>query len=300
MNKFSIDEMLFAIGHYPTANATEKFLLYVEQMEELFPGILKDQPYIVNKEIKKLSPKKKASFMLYLKTLDIKETMVHYKDKKINWTTILSDDYPEQLKHIFIPPVVLFYQGDIHLLERQTLLAVVGSRDYTEYGTQVVNKILTDLILKSNHEIAIVSGLAKGIDTEAHVTTIRQLGRTIGVIGTGLDVYYPSKNKQLQELMSNSHLVISEYPVGAKPLKYRFPERNRLIAGLSRGVLVIESKKSSGSLITAYNAIEEDRDVFVIPGSIFESHREGNHKLIQLGAILVQSSEDILNEWVLI
>ena len=100
--------------------------------------------------------------------------------------------------------------------------------------------------------------------------------------------------------MSNSHLVISEYPVGAKPLKYRFPERNRLIAGLSRGVLVIESKKSSGSLITAYNAIEEDRDVFVIPGSIFESHREGNHKLIQLGAILVQSSEDILNEWVLI
>ena len=85
MNKFSIDEMLFAIGHYPTANATEKFLLYVEQMEELFPGILKDQPYIVNKEIKKLSPKKKASFMLYLKTLDIKETMVHYKDKKINW-----------------------------------------------------------------------------------------------------------------------------------------------------------------------------------------------------------------------
>src|SRR5699024_3561255 len=114
------------------------------------------------------------------------------------------------------------------------------------------------------------------------------------------DVFYPHKNKMLQEIMGRDHLILSEYPIGSKPLPYHFPERNRIIAGLSRGVLVIESKESSGSLITAYNAIKESRDVFVIPESIFEEHRLGNHKLIKLGAILVQSSDDILAEWVFI
>ena len=164
----------------------------------------------------------------------------------------------------------------------------------------VVDVVLSDLLKQTNREIGIISGLAKGIDTEAHLTTIKQSGHTIGVVGTGLDIFYPSKNKMLQEIMGRDHLVISEYPIGSQPLKHHFPERNRIIAGLSRGVLVIESKKSSGSLITAYNALEESRDVFVVPGSIFEPHREGNHKLIQLGAILVQTSEDILAEWVFI
>ena len=238
--------------------------------------------------------------MSYLEKLDIQRVMAQYKEKNIRWLHILSPDYPEQLKHIFIPPVVLFYQGDIALLKKYTLLGVVGSRDYTPYGKKVVDTVLSDLLKQTNRKIGIVSGLAKGIDTEAHLTTIKQTGYTIGVVGTGLDVFYPQKNRMLQEIIGRDHLVISEYPIGSKPLPYHFPERNRIIAGLSRGVLVIEAKESSGSLITAYNAIEESREVFVIPGSIFEDHRVGNHKLIKLGAILVQSSEDILAEWVFI
>ena len=300
MNKFTLDEMLFAIGHFPSANSTEKFSLFIDQMDKYFPGILSEEPYTVSDRIKKLSPQKEASFLSYLEKLDIRRVMASYKEKNIRWVPILSSEYPEQLKHIFIPPVVLFYKGDITLLKKYTLLGVVGSRDYTNYGKKVVDVVLSDLLKQTNREIGIISGLAKGIDTEAHLTTIKQSGHTIGVVGTGLDIFYPSKNKMLQEIMGRDHLVISEYPIGSQPLKHHFPERNRIIAGLSRGVLVIESKKSSGSLITAYNALEESRDVFVVPGSIFEPHREGNHKLIQLGAILVQTSEDILAEWVFI
>ena len=300
MNKFTVDEMLFAIGHFPSANSTVKFSLFIDQMNKYFPGILSEEPYAASDKIKKLSPEKEASFMSYLEKLDIRRVMALYKEKNIRWVSILASEYPEQLKHIFIPPVVLFYQGDITLLKKYTLLGVVGSRDYTNYGKKVVDVVLSDLLKQTNREIGIISGLAKGIDTEAHLTTIKQSGHTIGVVGTGLDIFYPSKNKMLQEIMGRDHLVISEYPIGSQPLKHHFPERNRIIAGLSRGVLVIESKKSSGSLITAYNALEESRDVFVVPGSIFEPHREGNHKLIQLGAILVQTSEDILAEWVFI
>ena len=142
--------------------------------------------------------------------------------------------------------------------------------------------------------------MAKGIDTEAHIQALKSNGKTVGVIGSGLNVFYPYKNRSLQELLSEEQLVISEYPMGASPLKFHFPERNRIIAGLSRGVLVIEAKKRSGSLITAYNALDEDRDVFAVPGSIFEENREGNHRLIQLGAVLTTNSEDILKEWYII
>lgn len=297
MNKFTLDEMLFAIGHFPSANTKEKFSLFITQMDKYFPGILLQEPYAKTDKIKKLSPEKEASFMSYLDLLDIQRVQNQYKEKGISWLHIFSDDYPEQLKHIFIPPVVLFYQGDVTLLKEYTLLGVVGSRDYTPYGKKAVNTLIEDLLKQTNCKIGVVSGLAKGIDTEAHIATIRQSGHTIGVIGTGLDVFYPQKNKMLQQLMGQNQLVISEYPIGSQPLNYHFPERNRIIAGLSRGVLVVESKASSGSLITAYNAIEESRDVFVVPGSIFELHREGNHKLIKLGAILVESSEDILAEW---
>lgn len=297
MNKLTLDEMMFAIGHFPSANSTEKFSLFVNQMEKIFPGILAQEPYGTSDRIKKLSNEKEASFTSYLEKIDIKRVMSYYAQENIQWIHLLSDDYPHSLKHIFTPPVVLFYKGDIECLNTHTLLGVVGSRDYTDYGKKVVEKLLSDLIRQTNGEIGIVSGLARGIDTEAHLMTIKNTGKTIGVIGTGLDISYPTDNKMLQNIMSKHHLVVSEYPIGSKPLQYHFPERNRIIAGLSRGVLVIESKQSSGSLITAYNALEESRDVFVVPGSIFEPHREGNHKLIQLGAVLVQSSDDILAEW---
>ena len=142
----------------------------------------------------------------------------------------------------------------------------------------------------------ILSGLAAGIDREAHIQTILLGGKTISVIGTGLDYFYPKNNKRLQEKISTEHLLISEYPLGSPPLKYNFPMRNRIIAGLSHGTLVIEAKQKSGSLITANVALQENREVFAVPGNILENSFQGTNQLIQAGAKLVLNASDILQE----
>lgn len=297
--EIKLDELLFSIGIYPDLQAIDKFYLCTELLKEYFSDV--DIGFLTDfKALKKLSPEKKASFLAFYEQLDIKEQMDQYQLKGIQWTHLLSTKYPDRLKTIYAPPIVLFYKGNIEQLNQKTWLGVVGSRDFTSYGKQAVEYILETLFEKSKGQIGIVSGLAKGIDTEAHIVTIKNNESTVGVIGTGLEQYYPKANQSLQQLMSDKHLVLSEYPIGAKPLKFHFPERNRIIAGLSRGILVIESKKRSGSLITAYNALDESRDVFAVPGSIFEEPRMGNHRLIQLGAILTQSGEDILREWFII
>lgn len=297
--EIKLDELLFSIGIYPDLQAIDKFYLCTELLKEYFSDV--DIGFLTDfKALKKLSPEKKASFLAFYEQLNIKEQMDRYQLKGIQWTHLLSTKYPDSLKTIYAPPIVLFYKGNIEQLNQKTWLGVVGSRDFTSYGKQAVEYILETLFEKSKGQIGIVSGLAKGIDTEAHIVTIKNNESTVGVIGTGLEQYYPKANQSLQQLMSDKHLVLSEYPIGAKPLKFHFPERNRIIAGLSRGILVIESKKRSGSLITAYNALDESRDVFAVPGSIFEEPRMGNHRLIQLGAILTQSGEDILREWFII
>lgn len=298
-NKAKIDELLFGIGIYPNMQAVDKFYMCIELMEEFFPNVdihsVKDF-----KSIKKLSVEKKASFVSFYNQTNIQQEMQLYKDAGIKWTNVFSLNYPAQLKTIYAPPIVLFYKGNLKVLDQYFWLGVVGSRDFTTYGKKAVEYILETLFAQENQQIGVVSGLAKGIDTEAHVLSIKNQQQTVGVIGTGLDVYYPKANQQIQELMSRDYLVLSEYPMGSKPLKFHFPERNRIIAGISRGVLVIESRKRSGSLITAYNALDEGRDVFTVPGSIFDETQMGNHRLIQLGAILTQHGEDILREWLLI
>jgi len=293
----SIDEIMFAIGVYPSLQATEKYSLFVELVVDHFKEEIDEKVLVQANNIKKLSMKKKAFFLSFLKDLSIEKEMTRYKENNIEWIHLLSAEYPDPLKQIYAPPVVLFYKGQIEWLKQKTWLGVVGARADTSYGKEVVAHIVKDIIHQSKQEIAIVSGLAKGIDTEAHVHSLKNKGQTVGVIGTGLDVFYPYANRALQEFLSAEHLVITEYPMGSKPLKFHFPERNRIIAGLSRGVLVVEAKKRSGSLITAYNALDEGRDVFAVPGSIFEENRAGNHRLIQLGAILTQDSGDILKEW---
>ena len=147
------------------------------------------------------------------------------------------------------------------------------------------------------NRFVIVSGLARGIDTSAHVSVLKNGGATIAVIGCGLDVYYPKENQQLQDYLGKNHLVLSEYAPGEKPLKYHFPERNRIIAGLSQGVLVAEAKARSGCLITCERALEEGRDVFAIPGNILDGQSDGCHKLINEGAKCVTSGQDILSEY---
>ena len=202
--------------------------------------------------------------------------------------SILDEIYPWDLSEIYNPPALLFYQGNIDLLELPKV-AVVGSRDSSKLGNQSVQKIIKEL----NNELIIVSGLARGIDTAAHMAALQNGGRTIAVIGTGLDVFYPKANKKLQSYIGKNHLVLSEYGPGEQPLKFHFPYRNRIIAGLSHGVCVIEAKEKSGSLITANIALSENREVFAIPGSIFSSHSKGTNQLIEAGACLVSSAETI-------
>lgn len=206
--------------------------------------------------------------------------------------SILDDCYPWDLSEIYDAPVLLFYKGNLELLKFPKV-AVVGSRACSKQGAKSVEKVIQGL----DNELVIVSGLAKGIDTAAHMVALQNGGKTIAVIGTGLDVFYPKANKRLQDYIGNDHLVLSEYGPGEQPLKFHFPARNRIIAGLCRGVIVAEAKIRSGSLITCERAMEEGRDVFAIPGSILDGLSDGCHHLIQEGAKLVTSGKDVLAEF---
>ena len=206
--------------------------------------------------------------------------------------SILDDCYPWDLSEIYDAPVLLFYKGNLDLLKFPKV-AVVGSRACSKQGVKSVEKVIQGL----ENELVIVSGLAKGIDTAAHMAALQNGGKTIAVIGTGLDVFYPKANKRLQDYIGNDHLLLSEYGPGEQPLKFHFPARNRIIAGLCRGVIVAEAKMRSGSLITCERAMEEGRDVFAIPGSILDGLSDGCHHLIQEGAKLVTRGQDVLVEF---
>ena len=206
--------------------------------------------------------------------------------------SILDDVYPFSLCEIYDAPVLLFYKGDLNLLKLPKV-AVVGSRSCSQVGTKSVGKVIQGL----ENELVIVSGLARGIDTAAHLSILQNGGKTIAVIGTGLDIFYPKSNKRLQNYIGEHHLLLSEYGPGEEPLKYHFPARNRIIAGLCRGVIVAEANMRSGSLITCERAMEEGIDVFAIPGSILDSRSDGCHHLIQEGAKLITSGQDVLSEF---
>ncbi|HEO6986841.1 TPA: DNA-protecting protein DprA, partial [Streptococcus agalactiae] len=229
-------------------------------------------------------------FIENYKQLDLKKLRQEFK--KFPVLSILDSNYPLELKEIYNPPVLLFYQGNIELLSKPKL-AVVGARQASQIGCQSVKKIIKE----TNNQFVIVSGLARGIDTVAHVSALKNGGSSIAVIGSGLDVYYPTENKKLQEYMSYNHLVLSEYFTGEQPLKFHFPERNRIIAGLCQGIVVAEAKMRSGSLITCERALEEGREVFAIPGNIIDGKSDGCHHLIQEGAKCIISGKDILSEY---
>ncbi|MDT2827699.1 MAG: DNA-processing protein DprA [Enterococcus viikkiensis] len=210
-----------------------------------------------------------------------------------DFITIEDADYPEALRYVSTPPLVLFYKGNLNLLKRE-MLAVVGAREATKYGYRVLQALMPDLTKRG---FVIVSGLAKGIDSFAHQFAISNQGKTIGIVGTGLDICYPKTSGNLQIEMSQHHLVLSEYPNGTMPAKFHFPMRNRIIAGLSSGVLVIEAKKRSGSLITAQQALDYGKEVFVVPGSILDGRSSGCHQLIQDGANCVEKTQDIFDSY---
>ena len=207
--------------------------------------------------------------------------------------TVWDEEYPQILKKIYDPPLVLYLLGEFNENDKYSI-AVVGTRNPTNYGKVQAEKIVRDLV---DQNITIVSGLARGIDSVAHSTAIKNSGRTIAIIGSGLDVIYPSENKKLLQDISQNGVVISEFNLGTQPNAENFPKRNRIISGLSLGTLVVETSITGGAMQTARLSLDQDREVFAIPGNLGIKQSEGTNLLIQRSeAKLVASAEDILTE----
>ena len=208
------------------------------------------------------------------------------------WLTFADEAYPELLKEITDPPPVLYFRGDKRLLQT-SCVAMVGSRASSSYGNRTAFTLARNL---AGSGITVVSGLALGIDAEAHRGALAANGKTIGVLGCGIDVVYPRQHTKLFKEIGECGVIISEYPPGTRPEGFRFPARNRIIAGLSKGVVVVEAARKSGSLITAQMALDYGREVYGIPGQVDSFKSEGVHGLLQQGAKLVQSEYDILED----
>lgn len=223
---------------------------------------------------------------------DLEKYEKYMNKNNINIITILDKDYPEKLKNIYDKPMVLFAKGNIGLL-KQDGIAIVGCRDCTTYGKNTAKKLAYDLAKQNK---CIISGLAKGIDRYSHIGALEAKGNTIAVIGNGLDNIYPYENKELSELiLKNKGLIITEYIIGTPPDRINFPARNRIISGLADGIVVVEAKEKSGSLITADFGIEHGKDIFAVPGNINNANSIGTNNLIKQGANVATNYEDIIN-----
>lgn len=209
----------------------------------------------------------------------------------IKCTTLADEDYPERLRYISGSPVCLYYKGDISITSRDSIIAIVGSRRPTYYGTSQADEYSREL---SSRGVVIVSGMAYGIDSAAHRAAIEAGGATIAVLGGGVDICYPRDNLEIYHEMCDNHLVISEYEPGVSHIGLHFPHRNRIISGLSDGVLLVEAALRSGTLITADMALEQGKTVYGIPGRSTDVMSRGVNNMIKQGAVLVDSPSDII------
>ncbi len=221
---------------------------------------------------------------------DIDSQLKYIETNNIKVTDYFCDDYPEMLKNMDSPPLILYIKGSFK--NTQLPLAVVGTRYPSGYGERVV-KYLIPYLIKSG--FSIISGMAKGIDSLAHKEAIKNNGYTVAVLGSGIDVIYPEENRALYNDILNNGCIISEFPLHTAPTKYNFPQRNRIIAGLSKGTLVVEADIKSGSLITARLTEELSKPIFAVPGEIFSKRSKGTNKLIAQGSIAVNDIEAILS-----
>lgn len=206
--------------------------------------------------------------------------------------TLNDDHYPARLKEIYDPPPLIYMRGEIQK-EDELAVAIVGSRKTTSYGRWITEKIGRDL---ASHGVTVISGMARGIDSVAHQGAIQGGGRTIAVLGCGIDVVYPPENRSLYDQIIEHGAVLSEFPMGSPPEGGHFPRRNRIISGLSIGTVIVQASADSGSLITANYALEQGREVFAVPGNVGAEGSRGTNRLIKEGAKLVESSEDILED----
>lgn len=231
-------------------------------------------------------------FISARQNMDLESIINEIETEKINILTIDDSDYPLLLKEIFDPPQILYYRGIIK--KEEYTIAVVGTRRITIYGRRAAENITEGLV---RNGITVVSGLALGIDAIAHETTLKTGGRTIAVLGTGLDrkSIYPAYNRYLADkIVDQGGVILSEFPLHTAPLKFNFPLRNRIISGLSYGTLIVEAAERSGALITARCALDQNREVFAVPGSIYSDVSLGPNGLIKQGAKAVSSAEEIM------
>lgn len=232
---------------------------------------------------KKILPRNKAE-----------EELMKAEIKGVKIITIEDDIYPYNLKQIEDCPPILYVLGNIDILANNNMLAVVGSRSASlsalKYAEQISSKV-------GDYGISVVSGLARGIDAAAHIGAVNTKGGTVAVLGTGIDVVYPKENEKLYQEISKKGVILSEYPFNTKPQASNFPRRNRIVSGLSKGVLVIEAGAQSGSMITANQALEQGRDVFAVPGAPYDSRSMGCNKLIKDGAYLVNDADDVFENF---
>ncbi len=266
---------------------TLKLFEYFKNIEKAFNASSSDL-----KNIDGLSVKKAENFLKARDRINPDKVLADVTNRGIKYLTFEDDRYPVMLKNIDNPPSVLYYKGDLDLVNFERTLAVVGSRKTSRYAKDAVNLIISQL---ANTDICIVSGLASGIDTAAHTAALDNGLKTIGVIASGFDFVYPSANAELYRKIENgSGLIFTEYFPTFEPLKFRFPQRNRIVSGLSYGTVVAEASLKSGALITANLTLEQGRELMCIPGLITNPNTEGIYKLLKNGATLVTSADDIL------
>ena len=266
---------------------TLKLFEYFKDIEKAFNASSDDL-----KNIEGLSVKKAENFLKFRDKINPDKVLSDVVNRGIKYLTFEDDRYPVMLKNIDNPPSVLYYKGDLDSINFERTLAVVGSRKTSKYAKDAVHLIVSQL---ANTDICIVSGLASGIDTSAHLAALDSNLKTIGVIASGFDFVYPSANSDLYRKIENGNGVIfTEYFPTFEPLKFRFPQRNRIVSGLSYGTLVAEASIKSGALITANLTLEQGRELMCIPGLITNPNTEGIYKLLKNGATLVTSADDVL------
>jgi len=227
----------------------------------------------------------------WLRNTDFTRLELQYRKENIHFLMYEDVLYPKRLKEIYLPPVVLFYKGRLELFNRLSI-GIVGARNHTEYSKEALEYLLPDIL---ERKVSIISGLARGVDSLAHQLTLDLKGETIAVIGNGINICYPKENQSLYDAIGKKGLILSEYPLDSPPLKFHFPYRNRIIAGLSHGLCVIEARLHSGSLITANVALSENRQVFALPGNITSEYSKGTNELITAGAFPIRNANDILD-----
>lgn len=239
----------------------------------------------------KIDSEKARSIMEKRSDTDLEEAYLKLQESGVKMVTLSDSDYPPLLKEIHHPPPVLFVKGRL-VFDYGIAVAIVGARCCTPQGRFLAEEFGEGL---SSVGITVVSGLARGVDSAAHHGALRGAGKTIAVIGSGLDIIYPPENRSLFKQICEEGAVISEYPLGTPPLPANFPVRNRIISGLAHGLVVVEAREKSGALITANLALEQNRDVMAVPGSVRSPQNRGTNRLLKNGACLVETVEDVLN-----